>query len=224
MAKFYSVTLRMSLFAQQCINRWDYFVSGSAGGASAAELLTLMGFVPTGSPPVFASGTVAGDLQAVLSEDVEFVEVQVEELYTPTDFYVAAFSPALHGTYPANVLSITDAFGLFSNRVRTDIKRGFKRFPGIPSNAYAGGSEITGAFITPLTTLAEEMSGSLVGATAEYASAVFQFQEYTTPRGNRAYRKYADPAVQAEHVASPLSWTAYDTVRTQVSRQLGRGS
>lgn len=224
MSKFYSATLRMLALGQQCICRWDYFVATGMIGSTSAELLTLMGWVPTGTPRVFPDGTIARAVQIMTSDDLEFLEVEVAELYTPTDFYVAAFSPAVHGAEAPGIASITDAFGLFSGRVRTDIKRGFKRIPGVPSDAYAGGSLWSSAYLAFLTDLAAKMSVQLEGATATYNPAVFQFEEYTTPRGNKAYRKYADPAVQAEHVAYPLVWSGYDTVRTQVSRQIGRGS
>lgn len=224
MDKFYSVTLRMAALGQQIINRFDYFVPTSMTGASALELLTLMGFVPTGDPATFPADTIASGIQQITSDDLSFLEVEVAELYTPTDFYVAAFSPAAHGANGAGIASITDAFGLFTNRVRTDIKRGFKRFGGVPSDAYAGGSMIDPTYMGLLTTLAASMSTLLAGVTATYSPAVFQFEFYTTPRGNPAYKKYTTSAEQSAHVAHPMVWAAYDSVRTQVSRQLGRGS
>lgn len=224
MAKFYSATLRMVALGQQCICRWDYFVATGMIGSTAVELLTLMGFVPTGSPPAFPDDTIARAVQVMTSDDLQFLEVEVAELYTPTDFYVAAFSPAAHGQAEAGIASITDAYGLFSARVRTDIKRGFKRIPGVPADVYAGGSLFNAPTLTALASLAAAMSVQLEGATATYNPAVFQFEPYTTPKGNVAYKKYATPEEQLEHVAYPLVWTGYDTVRTQVSRQIGRGS
>lgn len=224
MDKFYSVTLRMAALGQQIINRFDYFVPTSMTGASALELLTLMGFVPTGTPPTFPADTVAFGIQQLCSDDLSFLEVEVAELYTPTDFYVAAFSPAPHGANGAGIGSITDAFGLFTNRVRTDIKRGFKRIGGVPVDAYAGGSLIDGTYLTILNSLAALMSTLLAGVTATYSPAVFQFEAYTTPRGRTAYRKYATSTLQSAHVAHPMLWASYDTVRTQVSRQIGRGT
>lgn len=224
MDKFYSVTLRMAALGQQIINRFDYFVPTSMTGASALELLTLMGFVPTGDPALFPADTIAAGIQALCSDDLAFLEAEVVELYTPTDFYVAAFSPAAHGNNVPGIASITDAFGLFTNRVRTDIKRGFKRIGGVPSDAYAGGSMVESAYLALLVVLAASMSTLLAGVTATYSPAVFQFEAYTTPKGNTAYRKYSTSAAQSAHVAHPMVWAAYDTVRTQVSRQIGRGS
>lgn len=224
MAKFYSVTLRMAVLAQQAINRWTYFIPTGGGSSSALELLQLMGFIPTGSPLAFPTGTIGGIMQSILSAQLSFIEVEAVELYTPTDFYTAAYSPALTGGEVAGISSVTDAFGFFSTRVRTDVKRGFKRLAGVPADGYGGGSQVDPAFLGVLVTLAEAMSNVLTGATADYSPSVFQFQEYTTPRGNKAYRKYDDPSVQATHVAYPVDWAPYGEIRTQVSRQLRRGS
>lgn len=222
--KFYSVTLRMDVLGQQCINRWDYSVPSPGAGSSAVELLRLMGLINDGVTPPPLADTIFSQLVGLVSEDVQFVEVEGRELYTPVDFYVAAYSPGLNGASAGAIASITDAFGLFSNRVRTDIKRGFKRFPGLVAGAYAGGSQVENTFLVSLGVVAERMSSPLEGDTATYAPSVFQFEPYVTPSGRTAYRKYADPAVQAAHVAADVEWAAYDTVRTQVSRQIGRGS
>jgi hypothetical protein len=213
----------MAALGQQCICRWDYFVPTSMIGATAVELLTLLGFVPTGDPATFTADSVALAVQTLCSDDLSFLEVQVEELYTPTDFYTAAFSPAVHGIEGAGIASITDAFGFYSARIRTDIKRSFKRIPAVPADAYLGGSVFTETYVGLLTDLATKMSVQLEGVSATYSPATFQFQFYTTPAGNPAYKKYVDPEEQADHVAYPLVWTPYETVRTQVSRQIGRG-
>jgi hypothetical protein len=49
-------------------------------------------------------------------------------------------------------------------------------------------------------------------------------QQYTTPSGNTAYRYYPTLTEQNLHLASNPVWEPYTTVRTQTSRQYGRGS
>jgi hypothetical protein len=49
-----------------------------------------------------------------------------------------------------------------------------------------------------------------------------KYQSNTNPV-RFAYRYYASEALQLQHIMSSIIWSAYDTVRTQVSRQYGRG-
>lgn len=222
--KFYTVTLRQEALGQQIINRWNYSVAGSGSGASSVELLHLMGFLPASPPPTSTDGTIEAAILAVQSVSLQHIEFECAELYTPTDFYTGAYSPGIAGAVDEGISSITDAYGLFSSRVRTDIKRGFKRIAGVPPSAYAQNSELASGFQIAVGVLGERMSLPLEGATVLYDPSVFQFEAYTTPSGKTAYKKYADPEVQAEHVAADVEWAIYDTIRTQVSRQIGRGS
>jgi len=220
----YEVVLRSLYFGQAIINRFHYSVADGIGVTpSAEELLDRMGFIPTGDPPAVPADTVFEALIAATSNSVQYLEAEARELYSVTDFFVAPYSTPFVGDLTGQAMSPTAAWGFRTNRVRTDIRRGFKRFVGVTEDYVGSGGDVTGAVSLILTPLAEKMSAGLSGATASYIPAVFQFEEYTTPSGRKAYKKYADPAVQAAHVASGVTFAPYTTVRTQVSRQYGRG-
>lgn len=220
--EFYEVVLRGSIAAQDTINRWSYVTDGS-GTATALELLGLFGGIPTGSPLRFPASTVMGTLQAALNSQAAWQEIQVTNLYSDTDFYVAPLSPAQVGSIIADCSPPFVSYGFFSSRVRRDIHRSFKRFAGVGQDAYDSNGLISGGVLAELTVIAEAMSVQLTGDTATYKPATLGFERYDAPSGKPAYKPYATSAAQAAHVASPITWTAYETVRSQTSRQYGHG-
>jgi len=225
---FYRVTLRQEYFGQQCINEWSYFSPDTLGATpSSLELLTLMGFIPEGDPLAFPADTIAAALAVVQSDNVQYLSVEARELYSLTDFYEAAYSPPLTGENTGgDSMSPFVAYGSFSNRVRTDIRRAFKRFVGVMEADVAAGGELTSGSVTENTTLADAMSEILAGATAVYSPAVFSLLKEPIPDTDPVryrYVKYPDPADQDEHTARGISFAPYTVVRSQTSRQYGRG-
>jgi hypothetical protein len=64
------------------------------------------------------------------------------------------------------------------------------------------------------------------GNTISFAPAIVGKEKYTPDplKPDRyAYRYYPTLAEQMEHVAQGFNWDVYNQVRTQVSRQYGRG-
>lgn len=222
----YEVTLRQRFADQLCINVWNYFVVG--GGfvtPSSLELLTLMGFIPSGDPLEFPADTVADAIWGLQDNDVTFLSAEARELYSVTDFYEAAYSPAIPagrstGTSEAPFI----AYGFFTSRVRTDIRRGFKRFVGVDELLLDPLGVITDPGLALMDTLADAMSETLGGVTASYQPAVISRNKVVdVGTGAVTYELYATEAEQEEHVASPLAWAPYSTVRSQTSRQYNRG-
>lgn len=226
MAFMYQVTVRGVYFAQRIINVFSY-LSGGAGSPtpSAFDLLKAMGFVLEGDPPIFVPGSLAAGFRRLTSEHYSFTEVEARNLYSVTDFYSLAYNPAVPGLSSGSDLSPAVAYGFFSNRVRLDIKRGFKRIVGVEAEACGDGGVIVAPYVGFANTLATQMSAILDGDLgATYAPSVFQFEKYTTPSGKSAYRPYEDEAVGLTHVAAGVTFSPYLETRTQVSRQYGRGS
>lgn len=221
----YQVTLRGNYYGQQIINVFSYVSAiPFTGTASAAELLEKMGFFPTGDPPVVDPTTLFGFLVGLTSTSLHFTEVEAVNLYDPTDFFLEAFSPAIDGEAAGFDMSPFTSYGLFSNRLRRDIRRGFKRFAGVLEEAVTNGGLITGAYVTQLDNTAHAMSVQLDGDDgAVYYPAVLSFEAYTTPKGNTAYKQRATEALQLEHSMYPIEWAAYAEIRSQVSRQYKRG-
>jgi len=111
--------------------------------------------------------------------------------------------------------------------VRLDIDRGTKRFVGVPETAVLSGGVIGAAFYAELVQTAEAMSAILSyndeGNTVTFAPCIVHKEEYTTPRGRKAYRYYPALSEQLSNIATGIVWQPYTTVRTQNSRQYGRG-
>lgn len=222
----YQVTLRGTFYTNQVLNVWSYLSGGTLGAApSAFDLLKAMGFIPSGDPPVYPSDTLFAALRSLVSDSVHYAEVEARNLYSTTDFYLAAFNPVVSGTTSGIDQSPLVAYGLQSNRTRTDIRRGFKRFAGVVEEATTNGGLLTGDFPGALADVATKMGEVLSGDfDATYSPSVFSFEKYETPKGNDAYRPYPTEADQLEHVASPVTWSGYPQVRSQTSRQYNRGS
>lgn len=224
----YEVTLRQTYFGQQCINRFHYIGdTPSVGSEAAFSLINAMGFVGTGSPVVYPVGSLFSLIRAVQATVLQYDEVEARNLYDPLDFFVRPFpSPTvgLSGGEPSSPVLST---GFRSNRVRTDIGRGFKRFTGISESALASGGAIDAGVLASLAPLAAKLGDDISynpGATIySFTPCVLGFDKYTTPKGNVAYRPYANEATQLAHAAFPVAYTAMPQVRTQTSRQYGRG-
>lgn len=223
----YEVVLRSQYFGQQCINVFNYVNSPGIGVTpNALELLTEMGFIPTGDPLEFPADSVMALIQSISNTSVEFTSVEARELYSITDFYEAVYSPPIQGTATSgDPVAPFMAYGLYSSRVRLDIRRAFKRFVGV-SEGYVGSGGVLTAGITPvLVDLAAAMSAPLTGLTAEYLPCVISREKIVDPEtGKVTYELYESEEEQYDHVAAPLTYTYYTTVRSQVSRQYGRGS
>lgn len=221
--------LTSTYYNQVNVNRWHYISSGDPGPVTPSfGLLNAMGLVPpTSSPYAFTTGTIGHLLQQITSTSFGFLSIYVRNLYVPTDFIETAYNAATTGRDAGEPGAPFLAYGLISNRTRTDIRRGSKRIGGVSESAMDPGGVVTAAKYAQLSALATAMSDVLEytsgGASLSFAPAVLSYEEYTTPRGRKAYRKYADPADQLEHAATGIEYVAYNRVRSQVSRQVGRG-
>jgi hypothetical protein len=225
----YELTLTQRYFDQEIVNRWNYLSSGTVIGSSGAyALIKAMGYIlgETGFPV----DTVASKLAELQPPSVTFVNVMAKAIReAPVDFYDYAYPV---GTYGENIASSqpaspTLAYGLKTNRVRTDIARGTKRFVGVLEAAMSNGGLLESGYLTFLNDLSalmgETLSYTESGSTATFQPIVCGKKKYVTPRGNNAYEYWPTIAEQMEHVAQGVVWTPFDTVRTQTSRQYKHG-
>jgi len=187
-----------------------------------------MGFVPTSG--LFPTGTLAFTLQAIQSDQATFVGLLVRNLYDdPTDFYDQAFPSGVTGANTADdATSPVLAYGFRTNRTRSDIDRGTKRIVGVTEVSMLTGGAIDSSTLTALDSLAGLMSDTLPyttgGSSFSFAPIVVQKFMYTEPPAKKAYRYYPTEAEQLEHIATNITWSPYDRVRTQTSRQYGHGA
>lgn len=226
----YEVTLFGEFHGQQTVTTWNYVGDSSpAGILPSFGLANKFGVPPTGTPEVFPAGTILAAIQNLTSDQFRFVSLAVRAAsdYAPTDFYEAGFKPDCTGTQPGESLSPAFAFGLRSTRTTLSIRRGFKRLPGAYEAAVADGGALVPGAITNLSAVALLMDDDLTytasGNTIVFTPCVVQKQQYDTPKGKKAYRYYPTLAEQMNHIALRPTWAAYEFIRTQTSRQYGRG-
>lgn len=222
----YQVTLRQVYFNQEVINQWHYNGDGTVGTVSGSfGLLSALGFVE--SAGVYPAGRLFAALRAVQSDELDYVEVEAAAMYSPTDFYTLPFNPVPSGSKTGNAESPIVAYGFNTNRVRRDVRRGQKRLAGTVEDAIDSGGVVTGTMVTLLSTVAARMSEVVTyddeGTTLSFAPVVLSYEAYITDSGRTAYRPYATEAAQLTHMATGVTWAVKPQVRSQVSRQYGRG-
>jgi len=231
----YEVVLQQSYEQQLVINRWNYVGSGTPAAVSMSFALTAaLGAIYdlTALPPAYPPNTLIQAIRGLQNDGVSFEQMTVQNVYSATDFYQTPFVPALLGSQAGESGSPTIALGYRTNRIRRDVARGTKRFVGLPEDAMTQGGVLNASYNGALNLLATRLSEVLEyddeGNTLTFTPAVCGKQEYDPnpppATGNhRAYRYFPTEVEQLEHTASGVVWEVYDTVRTQVSRQYGRG-
>lgn len=229
MAELMELTLNQTYFNQRCVNRWNYVASGTPAAVTLSFALTsIMGFLPASTD--MADTTIAGYIQIIQNPHVIFNSVIARAVYIDDDFYDSPFLSGTTGLAGGDGDGMTpvNAYGFYSSRVKQSINRGYKRFVGVNEGAVEEGGVIGTDKETELTTLAGFMGDTLVyddeGESLTFIPCIVQKEKYTVESsGKDAYRYYADQAVQLTHTAQGVAWTPYDQVRSQVSRQYGRG-
>lgn len=226
----YEVVLQGRYYDQQIINRWNY-ISGTENTAplGSVGLIGAMGLVWDSVNSTFAVNGIGDRIKAAVQGNYEFVSSIAKAIYDPQDFYETIYPPGVIGDQTSTEgLSPVLAFGFFTSRVRTDIARGTKRFAGCPEGSVGEGGQIDAGILASLQALADVMADVLTfdpgGGSIAYTPTVVSKEKYTAPSGNPAYRYYASQATQLLHVATGFTWTPYEKVRSQTSRQYGHGN
>lgn len=230
------VVLAGSYAGQQIINRWNYIAGGTPASVSLSFALTsAFGAIYDliAVPPGYPSGTVLDTMMGNLSSAYTLTQITALDVYSVTDFYQTPFVQPYAGSQGGESLSPTQAYGFRTNVVRRDVARGTKRLVGVVEPASTGLGVLTSTYQTAMNAIATKFSEVLEyddeGNTLTFTPAVCGKELYdpnpTNPSGNhRAYRYFPDEAEQLDHTAVGVLWQAYTTIRTQVSRQYGKGS
>lgn len=227
----YEIVLDALYFNQQVINRFNFSSSGvPASVLGSFGLVSAMGFIAdAGSYP---TGTYFDAIRRVQNNQMVYQQVVCKNIYEPTDFYALPFVTPVMGTHEAgHPMSPAIAWGLRSNQVRLDIGRGFKRFAGgSEEDVDAGGAvgaTMTALLVEMCTIFNAPITYDDEGNTITYNQVVVGKQKYTPDPAKPdkfAYRYYATFTEQSSHLASGIQWQPYNRVRTQTSRQYGKGS
>jgi hypothetical protein len=193
-------------------------------------LVSAAGGIAEAPPAGFPDGSMFENIRVAVSGGVIFENVQARNIYDVEDFYDTPVPSGVIGTQTgSNGMSSFDAYGFVSNRTRTDIRRGFKRFVGVVEGAVEGFGVINGTQMSLLESIASAMSATLVyddeGTDISFIPCVVKKLKYTTPSGKTAYKYYplAQKETQLGLISSPVVWTPYEDKRHQDSRQRGRG-
>lgn len=229
------LVLSATYMGQRTINRFNYVSTGTPASVSLSFALAYaFGAIYVGEVPVgaYPSGTPMKAIANLISNSLVFDNVLTKDIASVTDFYSTPFIPAYTGGYVGDGASPALAFGFLSNRVRSDIKSGQKRFPGVTEEIMGVGGVVGVAAGSLMALAADAMSAVLTyddeGNTLSFTPAICSLERYEVerdgiPTGRFAYRYYEDPAEQLAHTAVGVTWSPKGTVRTQVSRQYGRG-
>jgi len=226
MPKLYEVTLVGDLGGQLLVNRWNY--SGDGGDVPSGKafgLASAMGFAPVAG--VFPTGTIADAIAQFTSNGVTWNQCVVRAVYDPLDFVDVPFVPVASGLQSGDVEAMFVAYGIRSNRVRTDIGRGYKRFAGVNESHVSSLGVIDSTAIGLIEDLCVLMADVITftesALTQSYTPVIAKKFPYTAPSGRTAYRYNPTEATQMAALADGITWEAYPTVRSQVSRQIGKG-
>jgi len=226
----YEITLEQKLAGQQTINRFNY-ESGAipSGSLGALLLIQALGFTVNDAIPAFDPSTVAGQLKALQAVAVNWIQVVCKNLYDPTDYYSYPF-PA--GTTSDNGSSEAEspviAVGFATNRTRTDVRRGQKRFTGLTEGQVGDVGNLTPSALASWQAIGDNMA---IDAVADTGADTVSFTPYVFGRkrtvdldGKVSYPYWPDATQQMAHAMKILSWTVKPQVRTQGTRQYGRGA
>lgn len=156
----------------------------------------------------------------IMSAECSYRRLYVINLFEPTDFYDWTFTDPIDGAVGGEFASNLLAWSFRSNRTRRDIRRGFKRFPGVAETQLEGNS------ITAAAEEAAENIATQLGETIQYSvyapdSALFapvvvkRIKEIST-EGEITYRL---PEDIGEAVYSPASAWEFRGVTSQRTRK-----
>lgn len=224
------LVVNQKLNNQLVVNRYHYVSSGTPAAVSLSfALCHATGYLATRlSAGLFPLNSLARQIAGYQGGAVSYLSAYARNLYSVTDFYEAPFPTNPVGARSGETMSPVVAYGFYSSRVRTDIRRGSKRIAGPVEGDVGAMGVLESNMVTALTTVSAKMSEVLTyddeGNTISFTPAVLGLDEYTTPGGRRAYRPYPTEPAQLNHLATGMTWSPYTTVRTQVSRQYGRGA
>lgn len=227
----YELVVEQLYYNQQVINRWNYLSTSTPASVTLSfALVSAFGGIPDALSHAFPAGSIMEGMFHVQATALTYVSIVAKAVYDPVDFYTTPFPVGqVGGAATGEAMSPMTAWGIRSNQVRTDIKSGQKRFAGCTEGSVNPGGVVEAGMLGLLQTLADRMSGPITyddeGSILTFTPCVVQKEKYTTPSGKNAYRYYIDEDVQVPaHVAQNPTWSPKTTVRSQTSRQYGRGS
>jgi len=222
----FEVTLRQAYDNKNVINRWNYASSGVPAAVSLSfALASAFGGIPDPITGEFPDDSLMAFLAGMQNTGLRYVELQVENMYDVVDFYTIPYASSQAGLTGGERMSAFVAYGFTSNRLRTDVRRGSKRFAGA-SETYVGEyGVITSSGMETLEGVAEALSATLTyddeGTDIEFRPTVLSYQKHDPDVDHERewYSKYATLAAQMDHAAVGVKYTANPNATTQNTRK-----
>jgi hypothetical protein len=228
MGQLLQLRVEQRTFGQMCLNTFDFAETTPEPltGASFA-LATAFGLIPVAA--AYPAATPFRLWRDLIDNSVEYIRFTIRTLYSVTDFYEAGFLPSTFGLVATanEAMSPTLAYGITSNRVRTDVRRGSKRFAGVTETAVGDGGTVVPSALANwqlfCNSISVPITATVAGQAYSFSSSVLPKQ---TPGDNVGQVGEFWPTYSAQLAKSAigLAWTPQQYIRTQVSRQYGRGA
>lgn len=221
--------VKQVFFGQEVLNVFNFLFSGTPAAVTPSfGLIAAFGGIEEAG--IYPTGTILDGMRAIQVDALEYVSIEARDVYSVTDFYATPFLAGTTGVSAATPQAPFLAYGLKSNRTRTDIRAGRKSICGVPDESVGEGGVIIGGAVAGLATLASRMSQVITyndeGNTLSYAPIVVNKEKYTpnpAKPDKKAYKYWFPEAVQLTHIMESITWAGKPDVRSQVSRQYGRG-
>lgn len=235
MARIVDVTHQQEYDGQLVLNTYTY-ISDSDEDADVLcqAVLNALGVVDTNGafPGSYASGGLAEAVQNFQVPSVTHVAWRAITPYDPLGLYEVVLPPgsdgARPGTQAGDDLAPFIAASIRSNRLRRDVRRGFKRYVGIREGDVDTNTinDDYGA-LTALQSLATTAGTAFVGETSSVASitvnpSIVPLQPNPSPPP--AYQLFPTETEAINAAAIGVTYSTPGTVTTQNSRKRGRGA
>lgn len=200
----------------------------SESSNAALNIIESLGYA-SGTPTAPVANSVFDRYCAIAGTGWEFTQFYCRDIFNVNDFAQVSVSGAGWQGKRSGVKEAAFVTAkLKSSRVRQDIKAGYKALPTMLDSDL---TDVTGALVPAYITLMQSLVTTMSNGTSPFVGITQAFfgwaivgkEEYTTPRGKKAYKYYADPEEQAQHLAFPVSWFPVERATTQVTRKFGRG-
>lgn len=233
MARLLELTLQSRFAGQIFLNRFNYVwdsASPSPGGLSQ-KLIEATGVQTITSGGTYTENTLIYAIQRILHTTCTFEIMtarDVDNVFDIAEFLFPTGSLG-QGFHTGESAPPFMAMGFRSSKSRSDIKRGAKRFSGLPGDFLSNAGIFTGTALNLGDDVAAAMSSPLSdGEGTDFLPAVThkkreQVIEGTTPTGKFKYVYWGDPDLNVQNSMYPVSWGVGETARSQTSRQYGRG-
>lgn len=232
MAVLLELVLQGSDEFQETINRFNYTGTSSVPSVSfAAALIQAFGCIWDGTN--YPSGLPFRDILEMQNTNISYQFASARNVYSDVDFEEVPFvNDALGRSGAGDFMPPFTAFGFRTNRIRRDIRRGTKRFAGVGEGDQSEGGLFNAGAQGRMGAVATAMSATLnqtvAGVDYTFVPCIVKKERYDPDTGDasstgRAYRYFPIESDQLENLATAPTWELYETVRSQVSRQYGKG-